>query len=78
MEKKLPMVEIKADQCKGCLLCVEACPRKILTVSTSFNVLGYQYAEQIKQGCTGCETCYYACPEPGAITVVKEKKRANV
>jgi len=78
MEKKLPTVDIKVDQCKGCLLCIDACPKKVLSVSKSFNVLGYQYAELSAEGCSGCDACYYACPEPGAISVIKEKKRASV
>ena len=78
MEKKLPTVDIKVDQCKGCLLCIDACPKKVLSVSKSFNDLGYQYAELSAEGCSGCDACYYACPEPGAISVIKEKKRASV
>jgi 2-oxoisovalerate ferredoxin oxidoreductase delta subunit len=74
-EKKLPRVEIAVDQCKGCLLCIDSCAKNVLGVSSSFNVLGYQFVEVKIDGCTGCESCYYACPEPGAITVIKEKKQ---
>lgn len=75
MDQKLPTIEIKIDQCKGCTLCIEICPKKVITLSKSFNVLGYQYAEMTLSGCSGCEACFYACPEPGAITVIKEKKQ---
>lgn len=71
---KLPTVEINSDQCKGCQLCIDVCPKKILGLSSLFNVLGYQYIQLIAEGCTGCAACFYACPEPSVITVVKEKK----
>lgn len=73
---KLPTVEIIIDQCKGCGLCIEVCPKKVLALGQNFNSLGYQAAELVAEGCTGCAACYYACPEPGTITVVKEKKVA--
>ena len=71
---KMPCVEIKPNQCKGCALCLEACKPKVLHMSEQFNPLGYLFAMYNGSGCTGCEACYYACPEPGAITLYKEKK----
>ncbi len=77
MDRKLPTVEIAINQCKGCGLCIENCPTEVLGFSVSFNNLGYQYAELKKDGCTGCESCFYSCPEPGAVTVIKEKKQRS-
>jgi len=74
VKKKLPTVEIDLNQCKGCALCIESCMPKVLSLSPAYNQLGYQYAVYGGNGCTGCEACYYACPEPGAIAVYKEKK----
>ncbi|MGK5085096.1 4Fe-4S dicluster domain-containing protein [Bdellovibrionota bacterium FG-1] len=77
---KLPTVEINLNLCKGCGLCVENCPPKALFISAQFNVLGYQYAQYQGNGCTGCEACFYTCPEPSAMTVVKalrEKPKAQ-
>lgn len=74
MGEKLPRVEVDVDQCKGCGYCIETCPPKVLSFSQNFNRLGYQYAVYHGNGCTGCEACFYVCPEPGAITVYKEKK----
>jgi 2-oxoisovalerate ferredoxin oxidoreductase delta subunit len=75
MEMKLPAVEIEYNLCKGCGLCIENCKPGVLFFSTQFNVLGYQYAQYKGSGCTGCEACFYACPEPAAMTVVKELKK---
>jgi NAD-dependent dihydropyrimidine dehydrogenase PreA subunit len=64
-------VEITADLCKGCLLCLEACPPEVLLSTTSLNRLGYHPVTYIGEGCTGCGICFYVCPEPGALRVLK-------
>ncbi len=66
-------VEIEADLCKGCLLCIEACPPAVLVVSTSLNKMGYHPAEYIGEKCTACGACFYICPEPGSIRVFKKR-----
>lgn len=65
-------VEIKADRCKGCKLCVQVCPRGVLMVSKKLNEMGYHPVESSGSDCTGCELCYTVCPEPGCITVYRE------
>lgn len=62
-------VEVNEEECKGCGLCVAACPPHVLKLSDSFNGRGYHPAAYLGEGCTGCGICFYACPEPGAITV---------
>ena len=44
---------IEADRCKGCELCIPACPLDILVMSKDLNVLGYRYPI-LEPGCTGC------------------------
>jgi NAD-dependent dihydropyrimidine dehydrogenase PreA subunit len=61
---------IEPGECKGCRLCVEACPKDCIIIGSQINVLGYQHAHFAKGGCTACGLCYYVCPEPGAITVI--------
>ena len=67
----LNFVTIIPSQCKGCRLCVEACPRGCLLVGSDSNELGYQYARFEQKSCTACGFCFYVCPEPGAVTVYK-------
>lgn len=62
-------VEIAEDLCKGCGLCVAACPVHVLAMAEHLNSYGYHPACYQGRGCTGCGVCYYACPEPAAITV---------
>ncbi len=62
-------VQIAAHLCKGCCLCVAACPPSVLSQSRFLNRQGYYAAAYSGSGCTGCGICFYVCPEPGAITV---------
>ena len=74
VEEKLPRMEIASYLCKGCGLCIAACPPKVIVFADSFNELGYKYATYKGEGCTGCGICFYSCPEPGAVTVYKKAK----
>jgi 2-oxoglutarate ferredoxin oxidoreductase subunit delta len=64
-------IETNAEECKGCGLCVAACPPKVLRLSESLNRYGYHPAEYLGGGCTGCGICFFACPEPGAVRVLR-------
>jgi Pyruvate/2-oxoacid:ferredoxin oxidoreductase delta subunit len=64
-------LRVDVDECKGCGLCVEACPPKAIFLSEGLNHYGYRTATYAGTGCTGCGICFMVCPEPGAITVFK-------
>jgi NAD-dependent dihydropyrimidine dehydrogenase PreA subunit len=65
-------IEIDPSQCKGCRVCVEACPRGCIAIASEINELGYQPAKFLaEKRCAACGLCFYVCPEPGAITVYK-------
>ena len=64
-------LEIEIDECKGCGLCIEACPPKVIGMSEQMNHYGYRTAIYAGAGCTGCGICFMVCPEPGAITVLR-------
>ncbi len=71
------LVAVNVEECKGCNLCVVACPVDVLHLANNFNTHGYSPAEYDGEGCTGCGICFYACPEPGAITVYKNWAEAQ-
>jgi Pyruvate/2-oxoacid:ferredoxin oxidoreductase delta subunit len=64
-------LRVDVDECKGCGLCVEACPPKAISLSEGLNHYGYRTATYAGTGCTGCGICFMVCPEPGAITVLR-------
>jgi len=57
------------DICKGCGLCVLACPKDVLVISEKLNSKGFHYSVYTGEGCIGCGNCFYGCPEPSAVTV---------
>lgn len=73
----MPRVEIDNDRCKGCELCVNACPKNVLEMSRDINVKGYFHAYAARaEDCIGCKTCAITCPDV-AIRVYKEDKKTG-
>lgn len=68
-----PKGRIVVDEafCKGCELCVAACPQEVMALSERITPKGYHPAELIANGCTGCGICVVVCPE-AAIEVFRE------
>ena len=66
-------VIIDIERCKGCDLCVEACPQDVLALAPEFNLKGYHPAVLVEHDnhCTGCTLCAVACPD-ACITVYRE------
>ena len=65
-------VTFLTDLCKGCGLCVNACPKHILAIAKDQkNKKGYSPAVMTKQeDCIGCAFCATMCPDC-IITVEK-------
>jgi 2-oxoglutarate ferredoxin oxidoreductase subunit delta len=64
-------VTIDIEECKGCGVCVEACPPKCLLLLPDLNAYGVHPAHYTGGNCSGCGICFYVCPEPGAIAVYR-------
>ncbi len=54
---------IDTEACKGCWLCIDACPPRVLEMTThTLNSRGYRYPVLLS-GCTGCRACSQICPD---------------
>lgn len=67
-------VKIDIETCKGCELCIKACPQGSLGMSKEINKKGYHHAVLIQDNCTGCVNCALVCPD-AVITVYRETKK---
>ena len=67
-------VTFRTERCKGCGLCVDVCPKKILALDTAaLNGKGYHPAVITDQAkCIACAMCATMCPD----CVIKVEKDA--
>ncbi len=61
----MPKLTFNEELCKGCGLCVNACPKGILELSkTRLNGKGHSPVEQTDpEKCIGCAFCAMMCPD---------------
>ncbi|MDR0999821.1 MAG: 4Fe-4S binding protein [Clostridiales bacterium] len=66
------MVSFNKNRCKGCALCVDACPKNIIQLAKDeMNEKGFHPAVCIDQSaCISCAFCAMVCPDV-VITVKK-------
>ena len=76
MAKIKGTVTFKIEVCKGCELCIDACPQESLAMSTELNRKGYRYVELVQDNCTGCVNCALVCPD-AVITVFRQSKNGQ-
>ncbi len=65
-------IVIDIERCKGCAVCLSACPNSVIALSKDVNSKGYNFLCKVNDDCIGCANCAIVCPD-GAITVYKAK-----
>ena len=70
--KTVARIEVDENLCKGCEMCANACPKKLIELDkTKLNAKGYHPAKLTDgEKCTGCKACATMCPDV-AITVYR-------
>jgi 2-oxoglutarate ferredoxin oxidoreductase subunit delta len=73
MAKFKGAIVVNTERCKGCDLCVVACPTEVLALSNDVNGKGYNFSIMNNEdNCTGCAACANVCPD-ACITVYRIK-----
>jgi 2-oxoglutarate ferredoxin oxidoreductase subunit delta len=73
MAKVRGAIVVDTERCKGCNLCVVACPTNVIALHKEVNGKGYNYAYPLNHdACTGCVSCATVCPD-AVITVYRLK-----
>ena len=69
-----PKPFLEPEYCKGCLRCIEACPRECIVPGSAINpVTGLTPVELNLENCNGCALCMAACPEPFGLRPETER-----
>ncbi len=71
-------LDIASERCKGCELCITACPHHVLALDERVvNRLGYHPVHLTDPaGCTSCVLCARVCPDV-VFTVYAPRKAAR-
>ena len=77
MAKVQGAIVVDTVKCKGCSLCVVACPTDVIKLAVEVNGKGFHYAYMEKpKACIGCANCASVCPD-SCITVYRQKAGAT-
>ena len=61
------------ERCKGCELCIDACPKGIIRLAKHTNSRGFHPATvEEQEKCTSCTFCARMCPDT-VIEVYRDK-----
>jgi 2-oxoglutarate ferredoxin oxidoreductase subunit delta len=70
----VPRLWIDERYCKGCLICIDVCPKKVLGTSPGVNSKGYLVPIELDMSqCTCCGLCELMCPD-FAIAIEKDQE----
>ena len=56
-------VVIDGERCKGCYLCIRACPVQVLEKDSELNSSGSYPVKPANTACIACGNCYEVCPD---------------
>ncbi|MDN5293569.1 MAG: 2-oxoglutarate ferredoxin oxidoreductase subunit delta [Eubacteriales bacterium] len=60
----MPRIVFDEERCKGCGLCIDACPQGIVVLAEHLNRQGFHPATvKERERCQGCALCAVMCPD---------------
>lgn len=70
-------VLVRAERCKGCSLCVDACPPGVLALDLALvNGMGHHPVRLVDAAaCTSCAKCARVCPD-AVLTILARPREA--
>ena len=75
VRESMSKVTFDDNKCKGCKLCIEVCPKKIIEIDENkFNNKGFHPAgvkDKEMEKCIGCAFCATICPD---CVIIVEKQ----
>lgn len=75
MSRSTGNIAIDSKRCKGCGLCIPACPKNHIRMAEQADPRGIRTARVDEDNdCNGCKFCYMVCPDV-AITVFRKKAK---
>ena len=69
-------IKIDSSKCKACYLCIDVCPKKLISAGKDENSLGafpVEFTDENKE-CLGCGICAIRCPHLSITEVIKSEK----
>lgn len=74
MAKFKGSIVVDRERCKGCEVCLAACPTGVIQMTREVNAKGFHIAYmENPDACIGCANCAIVCPD-GVITVYKKRQ----
>lgn len=69
----MPRIIIDTEKCKGCGICIQTCPNKLIKTADTPNKQGAVPVEfdNSLDKCTGCALCAVVCPEIAICEVLR-------
>jgi 2-oxoglutarate ferredoxin oxidoreductase subunit delta len=75
MKRKTTALIIDDRFCKGCLLCLQVCPKKLFERGVQRSRGGYSMPHVGNpEGCTSCLLCEMTCPDLALTVVVEDEE----
>ncbi|MBP6865758.1 MAG: 3-methyl-2-oxobutanoate dehydrogenase subunit VorB [Candidatus Didemnitutus sp.] len=73
-----PKPFLQPEYCKGCLRCIDACPKHCISPGREINpATGLIPVELHLDACNGCSLCMQACPEPFGLRPETDRCRPS-